>query len=142
MSYTPLTTNPSWIKIASKSYTDFSETKFVNTIPSGYSLPANTSVLGCFVNPTTIFLGGLIASYTISVGVGSGAGIAKYAVAQNVFTGATLQNPQTLAGIESLSTDTSITITATSSVGDLSAATQGSVDIYMLVSTIFVPTCT
>lgn len=135
MSFIPITNNPVWIKIATKTHTDFSTAGLVNTIASGYLLPANACINGCFVNATAAFTGSTISAYTISVGVGSGANIAKYCPALSVFTVA-LQLPRTLAGIESLSTTTSITLTATSIGANLSAATTGSVDIYLLVGLI------
>lgn len=137
MSYNTLVPSVSrWIKIATKTFTDFSTAGVVNTIASGYLLPVKGIVTGCQIIPTTLFSGGIIASYTISVGIGSGAGIAKYGIATNVFTGAALATPNILPGIESTTTTTSITITATSTVGNLSAATAGSIDIYLLVSTL------
>jgi len=131
MSYTPNTDQ--WIKIATKTFTDFSTAGATNTIASGYSLPAKSIVTGCQVIATTLFSGGTVASYTVSVGIGSGGSIAKYAIATNVFTGATLAAPNVLPGIESTSAAVSITLTATATVGLLNAATAGSVDIYLRV---------
>lgn len=131
--FAPTTVTAQWVKIATKTFTDFSTAGVVNTIASGYVLPAKGIVSGCFVDATTLFSGGLLATYTISVGIGSGASIAKYAIAKNVFTGATVGTPNILTGIESTSITTSITLTATSTVANLSSATTGSVDIYLLV---------
>lgn len=138
MSYTPqATSTPQWIKIATKTYANFSTAALVNTIASGYLLPAKGIVSGCMVIPTVLFSGTAIASYTISVGIGSGASIAKYGIAANVFTGATLAAPNILTGMESTTSTTSITLTATSAVGLLNAASgTGSVDIYLLVGII------
>lgn len=129
---------PQWIKIATKSFTDFAIAGLVNTIASGYSLPAQSVIHAVWIKPTTTFSGGTIASYTISVGVGSGAGVAKYFTAASVFTGVSLVNPLALIGIESVGSPTSITLTATSTVGLLNAADQGDVEVWALVSTIAV----
>lgn len=138
MSFTPTSTlYPQWIKIATKTYADFSTAALVNSIASGYLLPAKGIVSGCMVIPTVLFSGTAIASYTISVGIGSGAGVAKYGIAANVFTGATLAAPNILTGIESTTSTTSITLTATSAVGLLNSSSGlGSVDIYLLVGVI------
>lgn len=136
MSYIPTSSsNPIWLKIATKTYANFSAAGLINTIASGYLLPAKGIITGCMVIPTVLFSGTAIAAYTISVGIGSGAGVAKYAIAANVFTGATLGAPNILPGIESVSSTTSITLTATSTVGLLNSSSgTGSVDIWLLVS--------
>lgn len=122
-----------WIKIATKVFGDFSTAGLTNTIASGYLLPPKGIIMGCQVIANTAFSGGTIASYTVSVGVGSGGSIAKYGVATNVFTGSTLAVPNVLSGIESISSTTSITLTAISTIGLLNTATTGSVSVYLLV---------
>ena len=129
---TALTPVPQWVKVATKTFTDFSTAGAANTIASGYLLPANGVITGCQVIPTVAFSGGTIATYTVSVGISSSH--LKYAIATNVFTGFTLSAPNVLPGIESTSTTTSITLTATATVGLLNASTAGSVDIWLLVS--------
>lgn len=121
---------PQWVKIT-KLYSDFATGALTNTI-NIYSLPLKGMVHSVMIIPTTVFNGGLIASYTLSVGV-SGTPT-KYAIATNVFTGSTLPVPSVVAGVESTSGAVNITTTAISTVGNLSAATQGSVDIYLLIS--------
>lgn len=129
-SYTPNT--PQWIKIT-KTFSDFSTASLTNSI-TVYSLPAKGVIHSVQVYANTVYSGGTIATYTISVGI-SGSN-AKYAIAANVFTGATLAPINILSAVESMSGATNITATAISTVGLLSAATQGSVDIYILVSTL------
>lgn len=124
-------TTPSWVKIT-KAYTDYSTGGLVNTISTGFTLPAKGIITGCVVIPTTAFSGSTIASYTISVGIAGT--VAKYAVATNVFTGFTLTTPNVLPGIESTSAGVAITTTATAVGANLNAAAAGSVDIYLLVS--------
>lgn len=123
---------PQWVKIATKTFTDFSTAGATTNIASGYSIPAKAIVQGGVVIPTTAFSGGTIATYTISCGI-SGT-IAKYIIATNVFTGFSLAVPSLLPGLESTSVTTSITLTATCTVGLLNAATAGSCDVYLLIS--------
>ena len=129
MSHLP--TVPQWQKIATLKYSNFSAASLTNNVSTGYTLPAGSVIMGCLLNPTTTFSGGSISNYTISIGtVGN---YSKYLSAQTVFTGATL-TPATNTGIESMSVVTTIYATATSTSANLNAATQGSVDIYLLVA--------
>src|SRR6266508_941516 len=113
MAYNPYV--PQWLKIT-KSYTDFSTAGLTNDIEI-YSLPAKSMINATQVFATTVFSGGLIAAYTISVGI-SGT-LEKYAAAVNVFTGAALQQPSAITGIESMSGATSIRAAAISVTGNL-----------------------
>ncbi len=127
---------PKWFKIT-KSYADFSAASLTNSIPI-YSLPFNSLVHACAIIPTMNFVGGLISAYTVSVGIGSGADVAKYGTAFNVLqaVGGTVFGTNNLLGMESTNGTVNITATATSITGLLNTATQGSVDIYLLVSTL------
>lgn len=129
MSYTPTLTSQ-WVKVT-KTFSDFSTAGLTNSI-TVYTLPIKGVIHSVMLSPTTSFSGGTIATYTISVGVGGT--LAKYCVATNAFTGFTLPAISAIAGVESTSASTSIQATAISTIGNLSAATQGSVDIYLLVS--------
>lgn len=128
MAYTPNTAQ--WKKVT-KVYTDFSTAGVTNNIEI-YLLPAKGVIHAVLVSPTVAFAGGLIATYTISVGIAGT--LAKYAPATNAFTGFTLPVISVITGIESLSGTTSIKAAAISTVGNLSAATAGSVDFYLLIS--------
>lgn len=128
MAYTPNTAQ--WKKVT-KVYTDFSTAGVTNNIEI-YLLPAKGVIHAVLVSPTVAFAGGLIATYTISVGIAGT--LAKYAPATNAFTGFTLPVISVITGIESLSGTTSIKASAISTVGNLSAATAGSVDFYLLIS--------
>ncbi len=123
-----------WVKIT-KAYTDFSAAGLTNSI-NIYSLPAKAMIHACIVKQSTNFTGGIIATYTISVGVGSGASVAKYGLAFDVFQSAAANviGVNVLGGVEDFSGATNITATAVSTVGLLNAATQGSVDIYLFIS--------
>jgi hypothetical protein len=123
-------TVPKWIKIT-KTYSDFAAASVTNS-PTIYTLPAKGVIHATQLIVTTTFSGGAIATYTLSIGIAGTA--AKYNPATNMFTGATLPSISTISGIESSSGSTSITCTAISTIGLLNAATQGSVDIYLLVS--------
>lgn len=128
MAYTPNTAQ--WKKVT-KVYTDFSTAGVTNNIEI-YLLPVKGVIHAVLVSPTVAFAGGLIATYTISVGIAGT--LAKYAPATNAFTGFTLPVISVITGIESLSGTTSIKASAISTVGNLSAATAGSVDFYLLIS--------
>lgn len=121
---------PTWIKIT-KTFSDFSIAGLTNDIEI-FSLPAKGVIHSVQIIPTTAFSGGIIATYTVSVGIAGN--LAKYAVATNVFTGFTLPVISAVPGIESSSGATSIRSQAISTVGNLNAATAGSVDIYLLIS--------
>jgi hypothetical protein len=123
-------TTPQWIKIT-KSYTDFATAGLTNDIEI-FSLPARSMIHATQIYAPTKFSGGLISAFTISVGI-TGT-LTKYAAAVSVFTAATLQQPSAITGIESISAATSIRAQAISVTGNLNAATQGAVEIYLLVS--------
>lgn len=129
-----LATTGTWIKIATKTFSDFSTAGTDITIASGYLLPAKGVITGTMINATTKFSGGGITQYTISVGGATLGDPTKYAVAQNVFTGAQLIGPALQGGMESFSTTGSITISAHSAGANLDAATAGVVDIYIYVA--------
>lgn len=126
--------SPQWIKIT-KSYTDFATAGVTNNITI-YTLPIKGYIHDVKIVPTTAMSGGLIATYTMSVGI---AGVlAKYALATDVFTGnvTTVAPHAPIAGLESTSGTTAIKAAAISTVGNLNAAVAGSVDFYLLISTL------
>lgn len=128
------TTAPHWIKVT-KTYSDFSTGGLTNDV-SIYTLASKGYIHDVKIIPSTAFSGGTIAAYTISVGIGGA--LTKYAIATNTFTGnttlTTIHTP--LVGLESTSATTDIRAQAVAVTGFLNAATAGSVDIYLLVSTI------
>lgn len=99
-----------------------------------FSLAAKTMIHSVVIKQSTAFSGGLIATYTISVGISGN--LVKYGVAFNTFqaAGATVFGMNNLPGIESFTGATSIRIAAVSTIGNLSAATSGSVDVWALTS--------
>lgn len=99
-----------------------------------FSLPLKTMIHAVLIKQSTSFTGGLIATYTISVGINGN--LVKYGVAFNAFqaAGATVFGMNNLPGVESFTGATSIRIAAVSTVGNLNAATGGSVDVWALTS--------
>jgi hypothetical protein len=132
----PLFTNPSvtpvWVKV-NKTFADFSTPALTNTI-TGYTLPAAGVISGVKIKSSTAFTGGIISSYTISVG--SGVSNSKYAPAFQMMTAVTATNYQLTDGLagESQTASTAITFTATTTGDNLSSALTGVVDIWLLIS--------
>jgi len=124
--------NPVWVKYT-KTFTDLSAAALTNDIEL-FQLAARGVIHSAIIKASTAFSGGLIATYTLSLGV-SGT-LAKYAIAFDVkqAAGATVFALNTLPGMESATTATSIRLAAISTVGNLNAATAGSVDIWVLQS--------
>jgi hypothetical protein len=122
-----------FIEKVTKSFSDFAIAGVTNDI-SIFTLPANWYIHDVKIIPTTAFSGGLIATYTLSVGIAGN--LAKYALASNVFTGNNTLNliHTPLPGLESTSGDTDIRAQAISTVGNLNAAVAGAVDFYIFLS--------
>jgi hypothetical protein len=128
---------PQWVKVT-KAYSDFSFAGSGNTI-NIYNAPAGTCVHAVKLKHSTSFTGGSLASYTIEVGVATSPGVLQtpFDVHQAVgatayaFTGETsMGSPAALSHTAS----TQITATAACSGDTLNHATQGSVDIWLLLS--------
>lgn len=122
---------PQWQKIT-KTFSNFSVASLTSTITIT-TLPAKSVVNAVVINPTTAFTGGLIAGYTVSVGMQTNVDLAP---ASSMFTTVTNPFSYSLIAAGDINTTEDITATATSLTGLLNAATQGSVDIYLLVSTL------
>lgn len=123
MSYQPHAAN--W-RLYAKTYANLSAASLTNDIEL-FSLPAKGVIHGVQMVPTVAFSGGLIATYTLSVGISGN--LVKYCTAINGFTGFSFSQPQFLGGAESMSIATSIRLAAISTVGLLNAATAGAVDV-------------
>ncbi len=119
---------PQWVKIT-KSYTDFAAAAFTNDI-SIYSLPAGGVIQDVIINPTISFSGGTIATYTLSIG--KGGNLVLWSAPAPIFTGALISNAGFLPVTQLSAEDVRASVIST--VGLLNAATQGSVDIYLLVA--------
>lgn len=116
-------------------FTQLSAAALTNNIEL-FQLAAKETVQSVVVKASAAFTGGLIATYTVSVGPAGN--LVKYAVAFNVFQApaTNLSSVNILPGVEDFSSATSIRISAISTVGNLNAATAGSVDVWVLKSTI------
>jgi hypothetical protein len=125
-----------WTKYT-KTYADFSTGATTNNIEL-FSLPAGGIVHAVKIKHSTYFRGGAISAYTISVGIA--ASLAKYAAAYSVYqaTGDAVFQiaavPSTQIASESHAASTSVRAAATSTGANLSAATSGVVDIWVLTS--------
>lgn len=98
-----------------------------------YTLPIKGVVHQAFANITTLFSGGAIA--TIVASIGNAGNNAKYMVSSSLATATTLPGVSIGAiAPESMVGTTAVNIYATSTVANLSALTQGSIDVYVLSS--------
>ena len=99
-----------------------------------FSLPAGGVIHAVKTKHSASFTGGSISAYTLSVGI-TGT-LAKYSAAFDVFqaASATAMQLATTVGTESHTAATAIKIAAASTGANLSAATAGSVDVWVLVS--------
>lgn len=114
-------------------YTSLATAGLTNDIEL-FALAAKTMIHNVVLKQSTAFSGGLIATYTVSVGITGN--LVKYAAAFNVFqaAGAATFGLNVLPGIENFTGATSIRIAAISTVGNLNSATAGSVDAFVLTS--------
>ena len=124
---------PTWVHVATIGHAAFSAaatTKAVNL----FTLKAGQIIHGIKTKHSTAFSGGAISAYTISVGISGTA--AKYAAAFDVHQAVSATAFQLTSDFvsESAGADTQVTATATSTGANLSAATQGSVDIWAYIS--------
>ena len=121
-----------------KSYTDFSTAGTSNAIEA-FSLPAGCVLLKAKIKHSTSFRGGAIGSYTIALGLAGNT--TKYMAGFNVFQNVanttlqfTLDSTSSLPDGPDQGSATSIKATAQSTGANLNAATQGAVDIWLLVA--------
>lgn len=120
-----------WVKIT-KSYTDFSAAALTNTINIA-TLPAKTIVNAVVLNPATPFTGGIISAYSISVGIASNVDLMP---ASSTLTTPTRPFASNIIVAGKVGTTDTVTATAISVTGLLNAATAGSVNIWILESTV------
>jgi len=126
-----------WIKIT-KTFADFSAAATNNDIEI-YSLPARAMIQSAIIKHTASFTGGAIATYTLSLGLV--ADFTRYIDPFDVFQAA----GNTVFGYspsfkektpENFGAATSIRMQAVSTGANLNAAGAGSVDIYLLITTL------
>lgn len=132
----PSLATPTWVK-KTLTYTQLAAAALTNSVAL-FNLPAKGVIHAVRIKHSASFTGGGITAYTVSVGITGS--LTKYAGAFNVFqavadTSAGKQITGTV-GTESDLTATSILATATSTTSNLNAATAGSVDIWVQISTV------
>lgn len=132
MSYTSLSIASKWVKVTF-AFGSFQTGAITNSI-TGYVLPAKTQIEQTKIDPTVAFAGGLIATATLSIGIGGN--LVKYSAAKNVFTGSSVAAASLIAApdVESMSASTNILLTMVSTVANLSSLAAGSVDVYLKIS--------
>jgi hypothetical protein len=124
---------PVWIKYT-LTYDQMAPNGFTYSAPL-FTLPPKGVIHAVKIKHSAAFTGGLIASYTVSVGISGN--LTKYAAASNVFDAPGDTNfdlSSTVGGESHADAGTQIYAAATSTTGWLSDATQGSVDIWVLWS--------
>lgn len=123
-----------WIKVT-KGYADLTDTDTVNDIEV-YSLPAKGMFHYGIVKTTQSFSGGTIASYNLALGITGS--LTRYLSVYDAFASVSNTNfarsTTNIPDFQNFGSATSIRLQATSSGGNLNAATAGSVDIYLLIS--------
>lgn len=126
--------SPAWTKYT-VTYAQLSAAALTNDIQL-FSLGARQTIHAVVIKHSASFTGGAIATYTVSVGIAGT--LAKYASAFNVFQapGNTVLQSSGGTFTENTVAATSVRVAAVSTVGNLNAATSGSVDIWVLVSTL------
>lgn len=132
----PSAAYPTWVKLANNlDYGSFSIGALTTSIGL-FMLPGRGVIHGIKIKHTVSFAGPLISAFTISVGITSNA--TKYASAFDVFQAVSTtayQLSSNFSGEDEIG-PTQINVTATSVGANLSAATQGLVDIWALLSVI------
>lgn len=130
----PWAFHPPWRRYR-VNFEDFSAAALAASHPL-FTLPARSVIQGVIIRPVESFTGGLIASYTLSVGV-TGAP-AKYGAAFNVLQspGATVFGLSNIMGMEDFENPTVIRARAVAVGANLNQATAGAALIHVLWSTL------
>lgn len=126
---------PQWTKYT-KTYSDLSAAANTNSITL-LTLPIKGVIHGIAIKHSAAFTGGAIASYAVAVGISGDT--TKFATWFNVFQAPGNQVGQASnvgVGIENFGATTTVLLSATSVGGLLNAATAGSVDVWVLSSTL------
>lgn len=124
-----------WVGPFTKTYTDLAAASTTNNIQI-YSLPAKGVIHAAYIKHSQQFTGGTLTTYHVSVGPAGN--LTKYAPSFAVYLGVSDTNFQlsSVVGSENFGSATSIRLQASSAGANLNAATQGSVDVWLLVSTL------
>lgn len=134
---TVLTATATWQKFT-KTSADLAFPNVTNNITL-FTLNPKQIISQIVMKHSVSFTGGTISNYTVSVGITGS--LTKYLAAFGVFGAVTdasnvMSIPTTVTAMESYSGSTAIKIAATSTGGNLDTATQGSVDVWVLLSTL------
>lgn len=126
---------PAWVKVT-KTYADLSAAATTNTITL-LTLTAKQVVEQAVLKHSTAFTGGAIASYNLEVGYPPAhfALVPSFDVKQTV-TDFAYSAPTNAQLVLTWSGTVAVTLTATSSGANLSATSQGSVDVWLKLSTL------
>ena len=125
---------PVWRKIT-VSHTALQTASTANDVEL-LSLPAAATIHAVIIKHTTAFAGTGVTGYTASIGISGD--LTKYASAFDVLqaTGDTVAQSTNVVDVENFGSATSIRIAATSTGANLDQSTAGSVDVYVLMSTL------
>ena len=125
---------PAWVKYT-VSHTSLQAAALVNDIEL-FQLAAKQCLHAVMIKHSTAFSGGAIATYTLSVGL-SGT-LTKYTSAFDVFqaTGNTVLQTSNSVNVENTAATTSVRLSAISTGANLNASAAGSVDVYVMLSTL------
>jgi hypothetical protein len=129
------TAYPGWVKVT-KAYTDTATANTTNTITL-YTLPAKGVVSGAIIKHTTAWAGGALATVTATVLINGSPTATGFDVMQA--TGDTVFQNATTTGfnrIMNFGSTNNIQLQMDSTGANLDAATQGSLDVYLLISTL------
>jgi hypothetical protein len=124
---------PGWVKIV-KSYSDFAIAGTSNTLTIN-TLPAKGVIHGAILHVATAFAGGALMSYQFTLAAGMNnliSGLSGMSAGNYQY----VNTQPSYCTIFSFTTTTPITLQATSAGANLNAATQGSVEAYLLLSTL------
>ena len=126
--------SPAWTKFT-VTHTALQAAALTNDIEL-FSLAALGTIHGIVIKHTTAFSGGAITEYRVSIGIA--ADLEKYTLPFDVFQaiGDTVKDVSSVLDLESFSGVTSIRIAAEAVGANLDQSLAGSVDIYVLSSTL------
>jgi len=112
-------------------FTSFQTAGLTNAI-TAITLQAKQVVHGAYLNVTTGFSG----TTTITLSLGPVGSLTKYVAASSAAATGVLVNALSTTDLPSISGTTNIQVNAIATVQNLSSLSQGSVDVYLLVSTL------
>lgn len=121
--------NPRWRKVTIP-YTSLSSGSSVFAI-TALTLQAGEGIDTVILHHTTAFSGGAVSAYTVEVGQSGNSD--KYSVSFDVFqaSGNTVRDTSSVMDVPNFGATTDVIVTARSTGAALSAATAGSVDVYI-----------